>query len=161
MRNFLEAIAENEDDYDFYNYGENATVESVLNDLYSKGDFEMLQDVNATAIGDLVAATELFNEVNSTKYDGIILPTETVVFNSNQIKSATDNVGTFDKNNPDVRYSREFDADLFDVNEDIRKRISDNKEQKSRSSKLRLFLYFGISSISEEMPLRERDKWRG
>ena len=29
-----------------------------------------------------------------------------VTFASNQIKSATDNVGTFDKNNPDIRYRR-------------------------------------------------------
>ena len=29
-----------------------------------------------------------------------------VTFDSNQIKSATDNVGTFDKNNPDIRYRR-------------------------------------------------------
>lgn len=31
--------------------------------------------------------------------------TDYVVFDSNQIKSATDNIGTFDKNNPDIRYS--------------------------------------------------------
>lgn len=30
-----------------------------------------------------------------------------VVFNPNQIKSATDNEGTFDKNNPDIRYRKE------------------------------------------------------
>ena len=30
---------------------------------------------------------------------------EFVVFNPNQIKSATDNIGTFDTNNPDIRYS--------------------------------------------------------
>lgn len=29
-----------------------------------------------------------------------------VVFNSNQIKSATDNVGTYDPNNPDIRYEK-------------------------------------------------------
>ena len=28
-----------------------------------------------------------------------------VVLSSNQIKSATDNIGTFDSNNPDIRYS--------------------------------------------------------
>lgn len=33
-----------------------------------------------------------------------------VVFNSTQIKSATDNVGTFDGSNPDIRYSRDGDA---------------------------------------------------
>lgn len=105
MRNFLEAVAENED-YGLENYGSGATVDSVLKDLYGKNDFAMLNDVNQTAIGDMVAAVELFNEVNGTDFDGLILDTETVVFNSNQIKSATDNIGTFDPNNPDIRFSK-------------------------------------------------------
>lgn len=105
MRNFLQAVAENEDEYDLQNYGYGATAESVLDQVYGKGDFEMIQDVNATAIGDLVAAVELFNRVNGTDYDGIITDTETVTFQSTQNKSATDNIGTFDRNNPDVNYS--------------------------------------------------------
>lgn len=105
MRNFLEAVAENED-YGLENYGSGATVDSVLKDVYGKNDFAMLNDVNQTAIGDMVAAVELFNEVNGTDFDGLILDTETVVFNSNQIKSATDNIGTFDPNNPDIRFSK-------------------------------------------------------
>ena len=104
MRRFLQAVAEDED-YGLDNYGYGSTVESVLANVYGKGDFEMLQDVNASCIGDLVAALELFNQVNGTKYDGIITPTETVVLDSTQIKSATDNIGTFDRSNPDVRYS--------------------------------------------------------
>jgi len=104
MRAFLEAVAENED-YGLENYGYGATVDSVLRSVYGKNDFAMLYDVNQTAIGDMVAAVELFNEVNGTNYDGLILDTETVVFSSNQIKSATDNIGTFDKTNPDIRYS--------------------------------------------------------
>lgn len=110
MRNFLEAVAENED-YGLENYGYGATVDSVLKDVYGKNDFSMLYDVNQTAIGDMVAAVELFNEVNGTDYDGLILDTETVVFNGNQIKSATDNVGTFNRNNPDIRYSQETDEE--------------------------------------------------
>lgn len=104
MRNFLEAVADDED-YGLENYGYGATVDSVLESLSGKNDFDALQDVNATAIGDFVAAVELFNEVNGTDYDGIIAPTETVVFDSRQIKSATNNIGTFDPNNPDIRYS--------------------------------------------------------
>jgi hypothetical protein len=40
-------------------------------------------------------------------YDGVILNkgTEIVAFEPTQIKSATDNQGTFDTNNPDIRYS--------------------------------------------------------
>ena len=105
MRAFLEAVAENEDDYDLQNYGYGATVDSVLDQVYGKGDFEMLQDVSATAVGDMVAAIELFNEVNGTKYDGIITGTETVTFQSTQNKSATDNIGTYDRRNPDIEHS--------------------------------------------------------
>lgn len=105
MRAFLEAVAKNEDDYSIYNYG-TTDIDKILNDVYGKSDFDMLQDVSATAIGDLVEATELFNKVNGTKYDGFILPTETVVFKSNQIKSATGNNGEFNGNNPDIRFSR-------------------------------------------------------
>ena len=44
-------------------------------------------------------------------YDGVIVKEwwkikEVVAFDSNQIKSATDNIGTFDKNNPDIRYQK-------------------------------------------------------
>ena len=102
MLNFLKAIENDGEDYDLYNYGEGATAESVLNSVWGKGDFEMLQDVNASAIGDLVAAVELFNEVNGTNYDGIILPTETVTFNSEQAK-LTSNLNPTE--NEDIRFS--------------------------------------------------------
>ena len=110
MRKFLEAVAENEDDYSFENYGYGATVESVLESVFSgKSDFAMLYDVSQTAIGDMVAAVELFNEVNGTDYDGLILDTETVVFNSNQIKSVTNENPT---DNPDINLSLSADGHL-------------------------------------------------
>ena len=102
MLNFLKAIENDGEDYDLYNYGQNATAESVLKSVWGKGDFEMLQDVNAGAIGDLVAAVELFNEVNGTNYDGIVLPTETVTFNSEQAKLTSNLNPTKDK---DIRFS--------------------------------------------------------
>ena len=102
MLNFLKAIENDGEDYDLYNYGQDATAESVLNSVWGKGDFEMLQDINAGAIGDLVAAVELFNEVNGTTYDGIVLPTETVTFNSEQAKLTSNLNPTKDK---DIRFS--------------------------------------------------------
>lgn len=103
MRKFLKAVAANEDDFSFENYGYDATVSSVLKSVYGKSDFAMLYDVNQTAIGDMVAAVELFNEVNGTSYDGLILDTETVAFRSNQIKNTDNQNPTKD---PDIRYSR-------------------------------------------------------
>jgi hypothetical protein len=41
------------------------------------------------------------------KYDGL-KQDEIVVFNPNQVKSATDNVGTYDTNNDDIRYQRVY-----------------------------------------------------
>lgn len=40
-------------------------------------------------------------------YDGVHDGSEWIVFSTNQLKSATDNIGTFDPHNPDVRYSKE------------------------------------------------------
>lgn len=66
-----------------------------------------------------------FIEENDYDYDAIILDEggvggygdevqdrgiSVVVRNSNQVKSATDNVGTFDTQNPDIRYSRRDEA---------------------------------------------------
>jgi len=103
IRKFLEAVSENED-YDIWNYG-TTDIDEIFENVYGKGDFETLQDINATAIGDLVEAVELFNKVNKTSYDGFILPTEIVVFNPNQIKSV-DNGGTFSSWNDDIMYSK-------------------------------------------------------
>lgn len=49
------------------------------------------------------------DKLSKDGYDGVILDTPTgniyMVFDNTQIKSATDNIGTFDKTNPDIRYS--------------------------------------------------------
>ena len=102
LRKFLEAVAGNEDDFSFENYGYGATVDSVLKSTYGKSDFFMLYDVSQTALGDMVQAVELFNEVNGTNYDGLILDTETVAFHSNQIKNTDNKTPSSD---PDIRYS--------------------------------------------------------
>ena len=111
LRNFLEAVAENEDDYDIWNYG-TENIDEIINKIYKDDAFAVIQDVNATTIGDFAEALRLFNEVNGTSFDGIVTPTETVVFEPTQIKSATDNIGTFDGTNPDIRYSdRDYSFD--------------------------------------------------
>lgn len=124
LRNFLEAVAENEDDYSFENYGYGATVDSVLDSIYSgKSDFAMLYDVSQTAIGDMVAAVELFNEVNGTEYDGLILDTETVTFRSEQAKN-TDNLTP--TKNPDIRFSKK-DSSGRDLSEGQQEYFKDSK----------------------------------
>ena len=104
LMNFLEAVAESGEDYDIWNYG-TENIAEIADSIYKNDAFSVIQDVNATAIGDFAEAIKLFNEVNGTDYDGIITPSETVVYEPTQIKSATDNIGTFDGNNPDIRFS--------------------------------------------------------
>lgn len=112
VRKFLEAVAENED-YSIENYG-SYDVDSILQTIMGKSGsmdaFQLIQDINVTAVGDMVEAAELFNKVNGTNFDGIVTATETVAFRPEQIKSATDNIGTFDGSNPDIRYKVPVDA---------------------------------------------------
>ncbi len=103
LRTFLEAVAENED-YDIWNYG-TEDISEIIESIYKNDAFAVIQDINATAIGNFAEALELFNDVNGTNYDGIVTPTETVVYEPTQIKSV-DNIGTFDKSNDDIRYSK-------------------------------------------------------
>lgn len=109
MRKFLEAVAANEDDFSFENYGYGSTPSSVLRSVYTSGrsDFAMLYDVDQTAVGDMVASVELFNEVNGTDYDGLILDTETVAFYPEQIKNVDNRKPT---SNPDIRFSERDDT---------------------------------------------------
>ena len=101
LRKFVEAVADNED-YGIDNYGYGATVDSVTDGVYGKSDFAMLMDINASCVGNMVEAIELFNEVNGTNYNGIIAPTETVAFYPNQIKSTANTEPT---KAADIRYS--------------------------------------------------------
>ena len=128
IRAFLEAVAEDED-YGLENYGYGATVSSVLKGLKGKDDFGVLSDINATCIGDLVAASELFNEVNGTSIDGIVTPTETVAFRSDQIKEIDNENPT---KNPDTRFQK-FSADelqdKYDSYIDAGKELTDVRNQ--------------------------------
>ena len=106
VQRFLETIAENED-FSIENYGTydiNTVLNSVMGQKEDADAFKVIQDINATAIGDMIAAAELFNKVNHTEFDGIIVPTETVEFQPEQIKSI-ENIGTFDRGNPNILYS--------------------------------------------------------
>lgn len=98
----LQTIENDGEEYDLYNYGEGATAETVLNTVWGKDDFSVLQDISATAVGDFVETVSLFNSVNGTDYDGIIPKSEFVAFYPNQVKR-TDNLSPTE--NDDVRFS--------------------------------------------------------
>ena len=77
---------------------------------------------------------DLKSRINNGECDGIIDTTTGtyVVFDSTQIKSATDNIGTFNKNDPDIRHSKDdtiYDIDLLlDNGEDIQDTIRRNPQ---------------------------------
>lgn len=106
---YIEAIA-NDEDYGIDNYGYDATPQSVLKMIKGKDDFGILNDLNATCIGDFCAAVKLWNEVNGTSYDGIMAPTETIAFYSNQIKE-TDNLNP--TSDPSIKFSMKVDPKAF------------------------------------------------
>ncbi|MBQ1227462.1 MAG: hypothetical protein IIX79_05180, partial [Alistipes sp.] len=69
--------------------------------------YQMQKSKGAMAVAENVAMQQKLGVGNfRTRPAGTRQKTEEedVVFNPNQIKSATDNVGTFDSNNPDVRF---------------------------------------------------------
>lgn len=101
LKNFIKVLAKDED-YGIENYGYGATVDSVLKSVWGKDDFAMLQDLNASSVGDFAEAVKLFNKVNGTSYDGIIAPTETIAFYPEQIKEADNKKPT---KNPNIRFS--------------------------------------------------------
>lgn len=72
------------------------------------------RDTAAEIIGESaheMSYDELQAEMRERGYDGVIQRNKAgdiniaVAFDSNQIKSATENIGTFDKTNPDIRFS--------------------------------------------------------
>lgn len=103
LKKFIIAVADNED-YSIENYG-TYDINAILNKINKTDLFTALRDINSTAIGDFAETVKLYNRVNGTNFDGVISATETVVFDSNQIKSATDNIGTFDGSQNNIYYS--------------------------------------------------------
>ena len=85
----------------------------IKNPYYAKLPVGKFSDPNSEA--------KIIREAKAGGYDGLVIEADTtnellkdtfyVAFQPNQIKSATDNIGTFDKNNPDIRFSRRISAE--------------------------------------------------
>ena len=85
----------------------------IKNPYYAKLPVGKFSDPNNEA--------KIIREAKAGGYDGLVIEADTtnellkdtfyVAFQPNQIKSATDNIGTFDKNNPDIRFSRRVSAE--------------------------------------------------
>jgi hypothetical protein len=113
---FLDFAIEHRDEYiDGEWKGNDINKEYELTDFdYGSNDAELIKGfLNGIAAGNK-DVTEAYLEMlkDSTGYDGIAYNTDNtdyyVAFTPEQIKSATDNIGTFDKDNKDIRYSKEL-----------------------------------------------------
>ena len=91
---------------------------------------------------------QIIREARAGGYDGVVIEADTtnellkdtfyVVFSPNQIKSATQNIGTFDKGNPDIRFS------LRGVNQDGIEVYETSEETKELSWKERKKQYIDL-----------------
>ena len=94
--------------------------------LYDMTEFNALFDAEDTLSDEWTAKADelstkaknvMTNALESNGYDGVILENDAgsfgrstdayIALHPEQIKSATNNIGTFDESNPDIRYSRE------------------------------------------------------
>ena len=92
--------------------------------------------------------TEYFKK---SKYDGVIIEQDAgsfgrstktyIAFEREQVKSATDNIGTFDKHNPDIRYSKDDTIYLSAVErgdmETAQRMVDEAAERAFNNSKIR------------------------
>lgn len=81
----------------------NKAVKSAVNAIYNSSDNNA--DIVAEIYSVFGQGDALSKITEATGYDGFVNGDVYVVFNPTQIKSATDNIGTFDGTNPDIRYS--------------------------------------------------------
>lgn len=92
--------------------------------LYGMPEFERVFDAEDSVVEEWTSKADalsvrakevLTDALKQAGYDGVILANDTgswgrstdayIALSENQVKSATDNVGTFDRDNPDIRYS--------------------------------------------------------
>lgn len=100
------------------------------------------------AFTDNIAEAPYIRYAKENGYDGVIFESGAdkndlaydrfyVVFDPTQIKSATDNIGTFDRENPDIRYSLKRDAALEEDFASIREQLEAGKLTEEQADRLR------------------------
>ena len=101
-------------------YGEEkyATIKNYFNE---KGEYiypEKIDHVVATTLRDSDKDGLIFKNISDNTYRTNIIADVFALQNPNQIKSATENVGTYSANNNDIRYSLESTANINVVEND-------------------------------------------
>ena len=77
---------------------------------------------------ELRSKEAITRDLEAAGYDGMIIQQDVgsfgrstdayIALHPEQVKSATDNIGTFDGKNPDIRYSRELDSEYMELAKD-------------------------------------------
>lgn len=77
---------------------------------------------------ELRSKEAITKDLEAAGYDGVIIQQDVgsfgrstdayIALHPEQVKSATDNIGTFDGKNPDIRYSRELDSEYMELAKD-------------------------------------------
>lgn len=134
---------------DYYDKGIDKVINEATESNYDFCDTDVeIFNVLVTSGADFDLTAKAIKDV--TGKDGEIVPkdnntTHFIIFNSNQIKSATDNIGTYSEN-PDIRWKIEDDealerirklsaADIEGIMDEAERVVSDNlKESKGRSA---------------------------
>lgn len=113
--------------------------------LYGTPEFERVFDAEDSVVEEWTSKADalsvrakevLTDALKQAGYDGVILANDAgswgrstdayIALSENQVKSATDNVGTFDRDNPDIRYSVAEDAQEADAGtEDAAKKAAE------------------------------------
>lgn len=105
--------------------------------LYGTPEFERVFDAEDAVVEEWTSKADalsvrakevLTDALKQAGYDGVILANDAgswgrstdayIALSENQVKSATDNVGTFDRDNPDIRYSVAEEAAESDTEEE-------------------------------------------
>ncbi|MCD8180979.1 MAG: hypothetical protein LUF26_05810, partial [Firmicutes bacterium] len=133
-------------------YGMYSAGKQELRDLIG-GDYDYFEIIEENP-------SEIRDFLQKQGYDGLIdnLYGQYAVFNPEQIKSATDNVGTFDKNNPDVRYSMKEGTDEGKITADM---SDEERAEILKNTNIKLAEYTGNSEhLSEEKITQLQNTYR-
>ena len=139
--------------------------------LYDVSEFNALFDAEDALANEWTAKADelstkaknvMTNALESNGYDGVILENDAgsfgrstdayIALHPEQIKSATDNIGTFDESNPDIRYSREPESitELRRQNRELKKRVDYWKGQTQRT-KVKIVRQSDVNLLAREV----------
>lgn len=101
---------------------------------------------------------EIQETMRNAKYDGVIKYDANgeialaVAFDSTQIKSATENIGTFDPTNPDIRYSLRYDETEFNARRELSTALLTVAQTDAERTKLEVYQKM-VKTLNEQEEL--------